>query len=146
MLCLGASFLLNTKHRKYVASYQARRDAAAIKLFNAARSSGDEQKFAVFLRPFYTRDKIKSTQVIMIPQFQGTTVTYTQIYNDYQLEEMVVEAFRYTMPVIALGKPGETFGVGRILVDEEQWQGAASELTRRASLIICLPSSRPGSH
>jgi len=57
-----------------------------------------------------------------------------------------VEAFRSTLPVVALGKPGETFGVGRILVDEDSWQKAASELMQRASLLICLPSSRPGSH
>ena len=68
----------------------------------------------------------------------------TRIY-EYPLEDTIVEAFRDTMPVVALGKPGETFGVGRILVDDENWQSAASELMPRAVLLICLPSSRPES-
>lgn len=48
------------------------------------------------------------------------------------------------MPIVALGKPGEVQGVGRILVDENAWRISVSELMRRASLIICIPSSHPG--
>jgi hypothetical protein len=55
---------------------------------------------------------------------------------EYKLEDTIVEAFRHTMPVVALGKPGETFGIGRILVDEESWQRSASELMHRASLLM----------
>ena len=140
-LCLGASYLLYQEHKEAAASYQMRRDKAAIALFNAA-ISGDQQKFAVFLRPFYTTDKIYTNQTIIVSQQWGTTT----IIIPHKLEDTLVEAFRSTLPVVALGKPGETFGVGRILVDEDSWQKAASELMQRASLLICLPSSRPGSH
>jgi hypothetical protein len=51
----------------------------------------------------------------------------------------------YNVAYQALGKPGETFGVGRILVDDDSWQSATPELMRDSSLIICVPSSRPGS-
>ena len=141
VLCLGASYLLYQEHKEAAASYQMRRDKAAIALFNAA-ISGDQQKFAVFLRPFYTTDKIYTNQTIIVSQQWGTTT----IIIPHKLEDTLVEAFRSTLPVVALGKPGETFGVGRILVDEDSWQKAASELMQRASLLICLPSSRPGSH
>jgi hypothetical protein len=60
------------------------------------------------------------------------------------LEDTIIGAFKSAMPVVALGKPGETFGVGRILVDDDSWQSAAFELMRDSSLIICVPSSRPG--
>jgi Na+/melibiose symporter-like transporter len=39
ILCCGASYVLYKRHKEYVASYQARRDEAAIKIFNAVRSS-----------------------------------------------------------------------------------------------------------
>ena len=146
ILCCGASYVLYKRHKEYVASYQARRDKAAIKIFNAVRASSDEQKFAVFLRPFYTRDKIKSRQMIMIPRQQpGGTMTFTPMNIDHPLEDTLVTAFRWTMPVVALGKPGETFGVGRILVGEDSWQKAATELMDHAALIIFQPSAHLGS-
>ena len=145
VMCLGASYLLYREYKEAAASYQMRRDKAAITLFKAV-ISGDQQKFAVFLRPFYTTDKIQQTQVIMVPQWSGSSMTVRPMMMVHKLEDILVEAFSSTLPVVALGKPGETFGVGRILVDEDSWQKAASELMQRASLLICQPSSRPGSH
>jgi hypothetical protein len=146
ILCCGALYVLYKRHKEYVASYQARRDEAAIKIFNAVRTSIDEQKFAVFLRPFYTTDKIKSIQTIMIPQPQPDgTMRYTSMPIEHPLEDTLVTAFRWTMPVVALGKPGETFGVGRILVGEDSWQKAATVLMDHAALIIFQPSSHLGS-
>jgi hypothetical protein len=145
ILCFGASYTLYKRHKEYVASYQARRDEAAIKIFNAVRASSYEQKFAVFLRPFYTTDKIISRHIMMMPVQYGTTTTYQTVIIEHRLEDAIVDAFRRTMPVVALGKPGETFGVGRILADEDSWQKAAAELMDRAALIIFQPSSRPGS-
>jgi len=144
VLFFGAIYLQDKKLKEFNASYQARRDEAAIKLFNAARS-GDVQKFAVFLRPFYTTDKIKGTQMFMVPQWSGGSMTMRPAMMMQGLEPTIIGAFGNTMPVVALGKPGETFGIGRILVDDDSWQSAASELMRDSSLIICVPSSRPGS-
>jgi hypothetical protein len=143
---LGASYLLYREYKEAAASYQMRRDKAAIALFNAVMS-GDQQKFAVFLRPFYTTDKIYTNQMALVPQQSGGTIIMVpQVVGQHKLEDTLVEAFRSTLPLVALGKPGETFGVGRILVDEDSWQKAASDLMQRASLLICLPSSRPGSN
>jgi hypothetical protein len=142
---LGALSVLNQEYKEAAASYQMRRDKSALTLFNAVISGG-QQKFAVFLRPFYTTDKIYTNQTIMVAQQQGgTTIMVPQVIGQHKLEDTLVEAFRSTLPVVALGKPGETFGVGRVLVDEDSWQKAAYELMQRASLVICLPSSRPGS-
>jgi hypothetical protein len=145
VLFFGAIYLLVKKQKEYSASYQARRDQAAIKLFNAVLS-GDVQKFAVFLRPFYTTDKIKETQMFMVPQWSGSSMTMRPMMMVHGLEDTIVGAFRSATPVVALGKPGETFGVGRILVNDDDWQSAASKLMRDSSLIICVPSSRPGSN
>jgi hypothetical protein len=135
------------------AARQAERDQAAIILFNEVRSGGQE-KFAVFLRPFYTTGQIETTETFRTSQESGGSNAPVPIAIEpvateeihYPLENTIVDALFKTLPVVALGKPGEAFGVGRILVDENNWQSAASELMSRASLIICLPSSHPGSH
>ena len=57
--------------------------------------------------------------MIMIPTQSGGGTTFTQIPIEHPLEDTIVKAFRYTIPVVALGKPGETFGIGRILVDND---------------------------
>jgi len=138
----GTFYLAYKKDKKDRAEWQMRRDQAAITLFNAVRS-GDQKEFAVFLRPFYTTDQIETVEESRVSQGSGKSETE---FIHHPLEDTIVEAFRYTMPVVGLGKPGETFGVGRIFVDEGSWQSAASELMLGASLIICLPSSHPGSH
>ncbi len=124
-------------YHKYKAASQDRRDWDAALLFNAVKS-GNVKTFCVFLRPFYVTNQISET-----------TYTYSgsppQNLQTYELEDAFIRAFDTIMPVVALGKPGEVFGVGRILVDENAWKKSASELMRRASLILCIPSMRPGS-
>jgi len=113
---------------------QNRRDAYARLVFNAARS-GEIQRFAVFLRPFYLTGKVVETE----SSLDGDSK------SRYELEHTIVEALTEVMPIIALGRPGEAIGVGRILTDETDWKTAAAELMLDASLIICIPSAHPGS-
>jgi hypothetical protein len=145
LLYLGICYLLLKRKIKRDARLQARRDEAALKLFNAARS-GEVEKFAVFLRPFYTTNKIVQNEYVKRLVTEGGQTRIEQDTFTHPLEETIVGALRYMMQVVALGKPGETTGVGRILVDDTNWQSAASELMSRASLVICVPSSRPGTH
>src|SRR5262249_15214686 len=63
---------------------------------------------------------------------------------DYQPEETIMSGFKKLMPIVALGKPGEVQGVGLILMNENTWKDAASGLLRHSSLILCIPSSHPG--
>ena len=56
---------------------------------------------------------------------------------------MLIVSLEKMMPVVALGKPGEVIGIGRILMDEKAWRSAAAELMANASLIICIPSRAP---
>jgi hypothetical protein len=110
-------------------SRQHGRDEDAIQIFSAA-FSGDLTRFCVYLRPFYVTKKIAADAG------EG---------EKFELEDQIIGALRWSMPVIGLGKPGEALGVGRIFVDEEAWKSAVSELMKRAALIICVPSSHPGS-
>jgi hypothetical protein len=61
----------------------------------------------------------------------------------FDIEEILIKAL--AMPVLALGNPGEAYGVGRILENENSWKSTVSNLMRQASLILCMPSGRPGS-
>ena len=113
----GTFYLAYKKNKKDHAEWQTRRDQAAITLFNAVKS-GDQKEFAVFLRPFYTTDQIQTTETkktISTSPGRSDSSTNTEEIR-HPLEDTIVEAFRYTMPVVGLGKPGEAFGVGRILV------------------------------
>jgi hypothetical protein len=110
---------------KYIRLAQQRRDEYALSLFTAARA-GRIEKFAVYLRPFYITSKIK--------------VRYGKA--THELEEILVNAL--SMPVFGLGKPGEVYGVGRILINEDSWRIAASELMSDATTIIYMPSHHPG--
>ena len=92
VFCLGASYLLYKESKRAAASYQARRDQAAITLFNAVRS-GVQQKFGVFLRPFYTTDRIETKQPLMIPQWLGGTMTFRTYNIEHPLEDTLVEPF-----------------------------------------------------
>jgi hypothetical protein len=113
---------------------QERRDAYALLVFNAARV-GDVPKYAVFLRPFYLTGRIEVEESSAIDESQKWT---------YEFESTIAEGLAQLMPIVALGRPGEAIGAGRILADESTWRTAAAKLMLRASLIICIPSAHPG--
>jgi hypothetical protein len=61
-----------------------------------------------------------------------------------EFEEQIAAAFREYGRVVALGRPGEVFGFGRLLSSEEDWWNKAVDLMSSAVLIICIPSMHSG--
>ena len=51
---------------------------------------------------------------------------------------------RNTTPLVALGRPHETFGAGRILTDDQTWQKKITRLMEAAKIILLIPSSHSG--
>jgi hypothetical protein len=102
------------------------------------------------LRPFDITGKIRKERT----QFTGRIYPYTygygfdtKVHEVYEMEEIIVKAFRDIMPVIALRKPGgcnEYYGVGKLSADKDTWKGIVSELLDTASLILCIPSGFRG--
>jgi len=113
---------------------QERRDVSALLVFNAA-TVGDIHNFAILLRPFYLTGKVTQEESSGLDDSSKWT---------YDLESTMVKSLAELMPIVALGRPGEAIGVGRILTDESTWKTAAAELMFRASLIFCIPSAHPG--
>jgi hypothetical protein len=68
------------------------------------------------------------------------------IFSDstYDLERQFVRAGGRKCPIIALGKPGEAIGVGRILTDDASWRKLITTLIEKAQIILCVPSTRSG--
>jgi hypothetical protein len=104
--------------------------------------AGIHEVFFVFLRPFYTTNKIVVNDDLgILSQFKLRNYTGG---NTFRLEIQLVKAFQSIGPVVGLGRPGEAVGVGRILTTEEGWKAAASKLIEQALCVICVPSSKSG--
>ena len=80
--------------------------------------------FALYLRAFMTTNKF--------------------IMNGMDLETILAYSIAPTLPVIALGQPGEHLGAGRIQTSDEHWQEEIIRLFENAKLIIIIPSHREG--
>jgi hypothetical protein len=113
---------------------QRPRDDHALRLLNAAKV-GEVVEFAIFLRAFSATGKVR----LRMPSHNGE-----HNLAHYHFEQTLINAF--SMPLIALGKPGEVIGAGRVLTDESSWQNIVLELMHIASIIICIPSMRAGSY
>jgi hypothetical protein len=99
---------------------------------------GLHEVFLVFLRPFYTTNKILVNDDLG-DLFDFKPRTYTG-GDTFRLEIQLVKAFQSIGPVVGLGRPGEAIGVGRILTTEEGWKAAANKLIEQALCVICVPS------
>jgi hypothetical protein len=114
-------------------------DIKALALYKEI-NEGQRKTFSVFLRPFYVTNRLSEEGIVYPPITPWAFLTDP----NYHLETQFVKAMRWISPIIGLGRPGEAFGVGRILVSEEDWRGVAAKLIDLAAYIICIPSSRTG--
>jgi len=82
--------------------------------------------FYLYLRAFETTGKLHVPLYLRVRR-KCVWVGQRQVTDD--LESYVTLAVGGRAPLIALGKPGEAIGAGRILTEEEHWQ-AQSEFAR----------------
>jgi len=102
--------------------------------------AGEHREFSIYLRPFYITNKVYE-QGVVVPLLSPTAYLRDP---SYRLEIQLVKALRPVGPVIALGRPGEAIGVGRVLTSEQTWKPVVAKLMGEARYIICVPSGRPG--
>jgi len=81
-------------------------------------------EFGLYLRAFMTTDKLH--------------------LNGIDLETILAYSIAPTLPLLALGKPGEHIGAGRIQTTNEHWQEEILRLMDAARLILIIPSHRTG--
>jgi hypothetical protein len=121
-------------------SNQQKRDQRAQLILEQARD-GRAGDYSLYLRSFSTTGQMpaEDNSVNVQPGFDPR-------HPDSQLvdlETVFAEVLEFDLPVVALGKPGEQIGVGRLKTDDERWKDDLEVLADNALLLFVLPS--PGS-
>jgi len=68
--------------------------------------------------------------------------TFEKVPKMYEFERKLLKATKRIVSVLALGKPGEQVGIGRIFTDEEEWRATATTLIDQAACVLCIPSAK----
>ena len=97
-------------------------------------------EFFLYLRAFETTGRLRVPLYLRLRKLSVGAARL--VTND--VESYVSTAVRRIAPLIALGRPGEAIGAGRIVTDDAAWKGDVLTLMRRARAILLVPSSRPG--
>jgi hypothetical protein len=115
---------------------QRERDARATEVLSRveADTQQDIPRFALYLRWFGTTDHL-ATQPVNVPG--------REIDQHTDLETLLHRAL-YPLPLVALGRPGEMYGAGRVPADEKTWQGTVARLALAATTILVIPAAHPG--
>ena len=74
----------------------------------------------------------------------GRTTRFKRYVTFGDFETELADAVESQAQLVALGKPGEQIGAGRIESADDDWQAKFKELATRAVAIFLLPSLQPG--
>jgi hypothetical protein len=105
--------------------------------------TGIKSPFHLYLRPFEVTNQIRIRNM----NRGRLLVTDAKRLNEpatHDLETLLAKAVWIRRPLIALGKPGESFGAGRIKTDEQEWKADITLLMQNADLIFVIPAARSG--
>src|SRR6267154_5156887 len=64
--------------------------------------------------------------------------------RSFDFETVLARALWKNHPFVALGRPGESFGAGRVSADNEAWRQDIRLLMENAKAIFVIPAARPG--
>ncbi len=115
---------------------QSARDKAAVNLFSSIKNSNKPEPFVLYLRPFDSTGQLDAPLVTSSLAVQGL--------DTRELEELFFQALSPIGPMVALGKPGENIGAGRVHAVEDDWQKQFTALAVKAKVVVILPSSHAG--
>lgn len=128
--------------KRVIVSRQKRNDRTAQEIMTTLRANPDAAvpEFYLYLRAFETTGRLQVPLYLRLRKF---SIGLWQLVTS-DLESYVGDAVGGAVPLIAMGRPGESVGAGRVVATEENWEGDISTLMRRATGILVIPSSRPG--
>jgi hypothetical protein len=123
---------------------QAKRDESA--KFVSAGSPSPGERYVLFLRPFSSTANVRIflKRVVTTRALPGIGVKPPPTTTWGDLETIIAEAIESIARLVALGKPGEHVGAGRIAVDDSAWKDEFRQLTENAQGILIIPSMHEG--
>jgi hypothetical protein len=102
--------------------------------------NGEDPWYYLYLRPFAITNKV----LLQNPSLASIQETFNPERNR-DFETTLTAALEFAkIPLIALGKPGETLGAGRFATDDEHWREVFKPLASQASGLILVPSLHTG--
>ena len=141
---LGLSLLLlGVWLRRYIIGQRQRdNDRIAQEIMSALRADPGAPvgEFYLYLRAFETTGRLR---IPLYLRLRKLSIGLFQLVTS-DLESYVGNALRSVVPLIAMGRPGEAIGAGRIVAEERDWEADVVVLMRRARGILLVPSNRPG--
>jgi hypothetical protein len=130
----GISYLVQRRN-------QNRRDERARKIVASVRTDQDLEEYSLYLRGFALTGKLSYYSV----KSQDDNSTRFNIWETHRdLEDLLAEAVEPIAPLVALGRPGEAFGAGRAIVNDDYWQDDIKALALRCQFVYFLPYNSPG--
>ena len=151
---------------------QRRRDAAATKILPAVRhGSTVANPYYIYLRPFVVTGQIHAEnpaqfemaldgkhviegasdnqgyRSVELPVFNwhfGIGVDRSAIELNPEFEAILEKGVRQFGQLVALGRVGESVGAARIATAEEEWKRTLSQMGKRASGYLVIPSTNSG--
>lgn len=152
------------------AESQRRRDSVASHALMTVRAGGPVDNYFLYLRPFVVTGRVRGYNEESLnlaktgmhrTQYEGdiagssrteipVRVMRLTVSGDEtaevnpDLEELLQRGIKPYGALIALGRPGEAIGSGRVSSDEEHWQEAVMQLGARARGYIVMPSANSG--
>jgi hypothetical protein len=136
--CFGFSLLFTSVRTNSIRKLQERRDqTSAVLSASLDEASKINSRFALYLRPFVVTDRLPTS-------LPGTHYTGSRFDGFLDFEGILQDSVRDTTPLVALGRPMETYGAGRILTDDENWKAKVTKLMEASTTIFLIPSNHAG--
>lgn len=117
---------------------QRNREEKAQILFEQLYGDARVADYVLYLRPFSTTGRLAVTNPKR--RWLPFLPSYHEHRETLEFETLLSEAQPAALPLIALGRPGEHIGAGRIRVDDANWRDAFDHLVTQANWIIMIPS------
>jgi hypothetical protein len=120
--------------------WQADRDREASGILGQLRDGGTpSREFFLYLRAFETTGRLRPP----LFAFNFKTLGLMQWHRN-ELEHLLGRAMRRQGVLVALGRPGENLGAGRIVTSDERWKQDIALLVTAARGVLLIPSSHKG--
>lgn len=117
-----------------------RRAEAVLHLLLSAPDDAEPPPFAVYLRPFSVTGRL----MVSNRRLRGLPFMprYYAHEAEMEFERVLAAALPPDLPLLALGRPGEAIGAGRIAVPDEVWKPMFQRLIEQARWIVMIPSDQ----